>query len=128
MESLPYYTFGIVAGFLAIAGIYGIMAYAVSQRTQEIGIRLALGAQPHNIVKQVLRYGAVLIGTGLCFGIAGSLVISKILSSMVFGISPIDPITYIGVSTLFAGVTLLACYLPARRSAKIDPMEALRYE
>ena len=128
MESLPYYTFGIVAGFLAIAGIYGIMAYAVSQRTQEIGIRVALGAQPHNIVKQVLRHGAVLIGMGLCFGIAGALVISKILSSMVFGINPIDPITYIGVSILFAGVTLLACYLPARRSAKIDPMEALRYE
>ena len=128
MESLPFYTFGIVAGALAVAGIYGVMAYAVSQRTHEIGIRLALGAQPHNIVKQVLRHGVVLIGIGLCFGILGALIISKILSSMVFGISPLDPITYVGVSTLLAAVTLLACYLPARRAAKVDPMEALRYE
>lgn len=127
-ESLPYYVFGIVAGGLAIVGIYGVMAYAVNQRTQEIGIRLALGARPHNIVQQVLRHGIILIGIGLCFGIAGGITMSRILSSMVFGISPLDPITYVGVSVLFAAVILLACYIPARRASKIDPMEALRYE
>ena len=74
MESLPFYTFGIVAGFLAVAGIYGVMAYAVSQRTREIGIRLALGAQPYNIVNQVLCRGFILIGIGLCFGIVGALI------------------------------------------------------
>ena len=128
MESLPYYTFGIVAGFLAVAGIYGVMAYSVSQQTREFGIRLALGAQPYNIVNQVLRRSFLLIGIGLCFGIVGTLVLGRILSSMVFGISPLDPITYVGVSTLFTVVILLACYIPARRAAKIDPMEALRCE
>jgi putative ABC transport system permease protein len=126
--SLPFYIFAVVAAMLAIGGVYGVMSYAVGQKTQEIGIRIAIGGQQSDIIKQILSHGARLIGFGLLFGIIGGLIFSRVLSSALFGISSLDPMTYIGVSALLTVVTLLACYIPARRAAKIDPMEALRYE
>ncbi|MFC1761148.1 ABC transporter permease [Planctomycetota bacterium] len=128
MFSWPFYVFAVVAGILAIGGIFGVMSYAVSQKTQEIGVRLALGARPGDIIKQILGQGAHLIGFGLLFGIFGGLILSRILSASLFGVSETDPRTYLAVCTLLAVVTLLACYIPARQAAKIDPMEALRYE
>jgi putative ABC transport system permease protein len=126
--SLPFYIFAVVAAMLAIGGVYGVMSYAVSQKTQEIGIRIAIGAQQSDIIKQILSHGAHLIGFGLLFGIIGGLILSRVLSSALFGISAVDFVTYLAVSALLAATTLLACYIPARRAVKIDPMEALRYE
>ncbi|MHC4436055.1 MAG: ABC transporter permease [Planctomycetota bacterium] len=120
--------FAAVAALLAAGGIYGIITFAVSQRTQEMGIRMALGARPGQLVGQVLQRAAVLIGIGLAVGIACALVASYLLSGFLFGVSPVDPLTYASVSLLLITVTLLASYVPARRAAKIDPMEALRYE
>jgi len=128
MFSLPFYVFAVVAAMLAMGGIYGVMSYAVSQKTQEVGIRMALGAQQGDIINQVLLRGAYLIGFGLLFGIVGGCILSQVLSSALFGISAVDPVTYLAVSAGLAMIALLACFIPARRAARIDPMEALRYE
>jgi putative ABC transport system permease protein len=123
--------FGLFAGLaliLAAVGVYGLMAFFVSQRTQEIGVRMALGARSADVLKAVSGQGfrLTLIGTGL--GLAGSLALTRLISSLLYDISPWDPVTYALVSLLLIGVAQLACYLPARRAAKIDPMAALRYE
>ena len=120
--------FAVVAGIMAFAGIYGVISYSVSQRTQEIGIRVALGARPGDIARHVMRQGAVLIVIGLLIGLSGAFAISRVLASQLFGVSATDVTTFAGVSVLLIGVATLACYIPARRAARVDPIAALRYE
>jgi len=121
----------VAAALMAFAGIYTVTSYAVSQRTQEIGIRMALGASVGDVLRMVINQGLRLIVVGLGVGIIGAFVLSRLLASipnMLYDVSPTDPVTLVGVSLLLVGAAFLACYIPARRATKIDPIEALRYE
>ena len=120
--------FGIVALILAAIGIYGVLAYTTRQRTHEIGLRMALGAEPRNVFALILTQGARLALMGVAIGLGVALVLTRALESQLFGVSAADPLTYAGVAILLCAVALLACYIPARRAAKVDPMVALRYE
>jgi putative ABC transport system permease protein len=117
-----------VALTLAVVGIYGVLFYTVSQRTHEIGIRIALGAQKSDVLKMVLSHGMALTLLGMGIGLALALAASRFLQKLLFEVQPTDPLTYAGVAALLAAVALLACYIPARRATKVDPMIALRYE
>jgi putative ABC transport system permease protein len=125
---------GVLSGFAAVAlllvalGIYGVLAASVAQRTQEIGIRMALGAQKTSILTMVLKQGLVLLMIGLVIGIAGAIGLTRFLSSYLYEVSATDPVTFVFVPLLITAVSMLACFIPARRAAKTDPMEALRYE
>ena len=112
---------------LAVIGLYGIMAYTVGQRTSELGLRAALGARPADILRMVLSRGAVLAGAGLCSGLIGAAFLTRYLGGILYGVKPNDPATLAGVSLLLAAVALAACYFPARRAARVDPMIALRH-
>ena len=113
---------------LAMLGIYGVIAWTVNQRTREIGVRMALGAQRSTVLALVLRSGFKLAGTGIALGLIGAAALTQLLRSLLFGVTPTDVLTFAAVPVLFVGVALLACCTPARRAANIDPMEALRYE
>jgi putative ABC transport system permease protein len=120
--------FGAVAIMLAATGIYGVMAYAVSQRSREIGIRVALGARAHDVLRLVLRQAAWVVGTGLVIGLLGSLALSRLLQSALFHVTPSDPATYAGVSLVLILIAALACLLPTRRAIAVDPTVTLKYE
>ena len=120
--------FGVGALLLATIGIYGVMAYSAAQRTREIGIRIALGAERSDILKLIIRQGIFLISIGAGLGLALALAATRVLQSLLFGVSATDPLTFAVVLFVLVGVALLACYLPARRATKVDPLIALRYE
>jgi putative ABC transport system permease protein len=120
--------FAAVALILTIVGLYGVMSYSVAQRTNEIGIRMALGAQTRDVLRLIVSQGFKLVLLGLTIGLAGAFAVTRVISSLLFGVTTKDPLTFVAVAVLLAFVALLACYIPARRAARVDPMEALRYE
>jgi putative ABC transport system permease protein len=120
--------FAALALILAAVGIYGLMAYAVSQRTHEIGVRVAVGAQQRDVLALVVREGAKLAFLGIAIGVAAAVGLTRLMASLLFDVKPTDPATFAGVAILLALVALAACYIPARRATRIDPMVALRYE
>jgi predicted permease len=119
---------GMLGLLLAVVGVYGVVAYAATQRTQELGVRMALGASSRQILALLLKQGVKLVAAGLLFGLAGAWVLTRAMSSMLVGVSPSDPLTYVSVAAFLSSITLLACWIPARRAMRVDPMVALRYE
>src|SRR5207302_9125193 len=120
--------FSLASLLLAAVGIYGLLAYSVTQRTREIGVRIALGAEPRTITHMVVASGARMVVIGAAAGLAAALALSGLMKSLLFGIGPRDPLTFIAAPAIFLAVALVAAYVPARRAARVSPMEALRAE
>jgi putative ABC transport system permease protein len=120
--------FGGLGLILAMIGIYGVISFSVTQRTREIGVRMALGAQPGNVLRMVIREGMLLAGGGIIVGVGGGLALTRFMRSLLFEVKPTDPATFVGVAAVLVIVALAACWIPARRAMRIEPMEALRYE
>jgi putative ABC transport system permease protein len=119
---------GAIALVLAAVGVYGVMAYAVTERMHEIGVRMALGAQPREVLRLVLARGFFLTGLGMLIGLPVSFLLANVLASFIFGVGANDALVFSGISVFLAGIALAACYIPARRAMRLDPMVALRYE
>jgi putative ABC transport system permease protein len=120
--------FGALALMLASVGVYGVMAYAVSQRTREIGVRMALGARPQDVLRLVVWQSLKLAALGLAIGLPVALALGRVMAGALFGIVALEPMTFVGFTLLLTGMALLAAYLPARRAMRVDPMIALRFE
>ncbi|MGC2222571.1 MAG: FtsX-like permease family protein, partial [Methylocella sp.] len=120
--------FGVMALILAAAGIFGVISYSVACRTHEIGIRMALGATPANVLRYILGESARFVLAGLAAGVAVALGVTRLLASMLFAVRPADPVTFCAVGILLVFVALFACYIPARRATRVDPIAALRHE
>ena len=120
--------FAAIALILAAVGVYGVISYSVSQRTREIGVRVALGAQRTNVLQLIVGHGALLAALGIGIGLAGALGVTRFLRSMLYGVSPFDPVSFVAVTAVLSAIAFLASYLPARRAARVDPVEALRAE
>jgi len=121
-------TFGAIALLLTAAGIFGVLSYLVTQRTREIGLRMALGAQPQDVLRVIVAHGLRLVLLALCIGLAAALVVTRWMSSVLFDVKPTDPLTFAIVAVVLGTVSFLASYVPARRAMSVDPMVALRYE
>ena len=121
-------SFAATALLLAALGIYGVISYIVSERTRDIGIRLALGAERGKILAMVLRQGLGLAMEGAALGLVGSVIVSHLMAGLLYGVMPTDPLTFVGVTLVLTAVALAACYIPARRAMRVDPMIALRCE
>ena len=121
-------SFAVIALVLAGVGLYGVISYAVSQRTQEIGVRVALGAQQFDVARLIVGQGALLGGFGIAIGLVGAFAVTRTLRALLFGVSPLDVTSFVGVSAVLGALTLLASYVPARRAARVDPVDALRHE
>jgi putative ABC transport system permease protein len=120
--------FGLLGLGLAAVGVFSVVAYSVSQRTREIGIRMALGAQPGDVTRLVLKEGMIPVGIGISLGLGAGLALAQLVASLLYGVSATDPMTFASVTLLLAAVAFLACYVPARRATKVDPLATLRCE
>jgi putative ABC transport system permease protein len=127
-RTLLFAVFAGLAVCLAVAGVYGVTAYAVGQRSNEIGLRIALGASPGSVLRLILRNGLALASIGLCLGLAAAVAGTRFLKTVLFQVEPSDPFVYLSVAALLGVVALVASYVPARRASKIDPLTALRQE
>jgi putative ABC transport system permease protein len=120
--------FGLLALSLAAVGIYGVLSYAVTERTREMGVRLALGARPRDLLRLVVGQGLRLTFIGLVIGVCASFALTRLIAKLLFGVSATDPLTFVMIPLLLTGVALLACWIPARRATRVDPLAALKHE
>jgi putative ABC transport system permease protein len=121
-------TMGLLGLILAVVGVYSVVSYAAAQRTHEIGIRMALGAEPRDILKMILRQSVVVVGIGLAIGLAVAFAGTRAIADLIVGIKPTDPATFVTVVVLLSAIALMACWIPARRATRVSPLTALRYE